>query len=65
VNGDPHQPLRDDVRLLGDLLGHTLRTLEGDDLFETVERVRSLAKSARAGAASDFASLATRCRECR
>jgi len=43
VPDDPHKPLRDDVRLLGDLLGETLRAQEGEDLFRTVERVRALA----------------------
>ena len=51
---DPHQPLRDDVRLLGELLGDTLREQAGDSLFRTVERVRALAKSARAGSDDDF-----------
>ena len=51
---DPHQPLRDDVRLLGELLGDTIRTQEGDQLFQTVERVRALAKSARAGNDTNF-----------
>jgi phosphoenolpyruvate carboxylase len=46
---DPHKPLRDDVRLLGTLLGETLRRQEGDALFERVERVRGLAKRARRG----------------
>ncbi|HJR59929.1 MAG TPA: phosphoenolpyruvate carboxylase [Vicinamibacterales bacterium] len=58
MSDDPHKPLRDDVRLLGELLGQTLRALEGNDLFGTVERVRALAKSARAGAADDFDTLA-------
>ena len=44
---DPHKPLRDDVRLLGTLLGETLRRQEGDALFERVERVRGVAKRAR------------------
>ena len=44
---DPHQPLRDDVRLLGEVLGRVLRDHEGDDLFERVERVREAAKRAR------------------
>jgi phosphoenolpyruvate carboxylase len=51
---DPHQPLRDDVRLLGELLGDTVRTQEGDALFQTIERVRALSKSARAGNDADF-----------
>jgi phosphoenolpyruvate carboxylase len=45
---DPHRPLRDDVRLLGKLLGETLRTHGDTSLFETVERVRMLSKASRA-----------------
>src|SRR4051812_8184216 len=41
---DPLKPLRDDVRMLGELLGETLRVRGSDGLFETVERVRALAK---------------------
>jgi phosphoenolpyruvate carboxylase len=44
---DPHKPLRDDVRLLGALLGETLRHQEGTALYERVEQVRGAAKSAR------------------
>lgn len=55
---DPHKPLRDDVRLLGELLGATLREQEGDALFQTVERVRALSKSARSGDDADFQTLA-------
>ena len=58
LNDDPHKPLRDDVRVLGELLGETLRAEGGDELFNTVERVRALAKSARAGNDADFAALA-------
>ena len=36
------QALRDDIHLLGDLLGETLRTQEGQHVFEMVERVRAL-----------------------
>src|SRR5262245_52408005 len=58
---DPHRPLRDDVRLLGRLLGETLRTHGGTGLFETVERVRMLSKASRAagkqGKFNDLASL--------
>ena len=55
---DPHKPLRDDVRLLGELLGDTLRAGGGTELFETVERVRALSKSGRAGHDEDFDALA-------
>jgi phosphoenolpyruvate carboxylase len=44
---DPHQPLRADIHLLGDLLGQILRARAGDSLFDTVERVRALAKRGR------------------
>lgn len=50
--------LRDDIHLLGDLLGETLRSQEGVRLYERVERVRALAKSARAGNEQDFDELA-------
>ena len=41
--------LRRDVRLLGDLLGRVLVEQEGDALLEDVERVRAVARAARAG----------------
>ncbi|HEY0285075.1 MAG TPA: phosphoenolpyruvate carboxylase [Vicinamibacterales bacterium] len=44
---DPHQPLRDDVRMLGEVLGRVLRHHEGDEIFERVEQVREAAKRAR------------------
>ncbi|HMD35685.1 MAG TPA: phosphoenolpyruvate carboxylase [Vicinamibacterales bacterium] len=46
---NPHQPLRDDVHLLGELLGETLRAREGEALFQRVESVRAMAKASRAG----------------
>jgi phosphoenolpyruvate carboxylase len=60
---DPHKPLRDDVRLLGELLGDTLRELEGEALLARVEEVRALAKRAHAGDAAAFESLADRLSE--
>jgi len=49
--------LRDDVRMLGELLGETLRRQEGQATYDTVERVRALSKKARGGSDADFARL--------
>jgi phosphoenolpyruvate carboxylase len=48
MDDDPHKALRDDVRLLGELFGETLRRVEGETLFRLVEEVRALAKRAHA-----------------
>jgi len=40
--------LRDDVRLLGGLLGETLISQEGRELYDLVERIRAVTKTARA-----------------
>ncbi len=37
------EPLRDDIRLLGRILGDTVRAQEGDSVFDIVERVRQTA----------------------
>src|SRR5690349_8948222 len=44
---DPQEPLRDDVRMLGEMLGQTLRDRGGEWLLDTVERVRALSKAGR------------------
>jgi phosphoenolpyruvate carboxylase len=56
---DPHKALRQDVRLLGALLGETLRATEGAPLLDAVEHVRQVAKTSRARADRDFQALAT------
>lgn len=43
------QPLRNDVRLLGQLLGQILKQHAGEALFNQVEQIRHLAKDARDG----------------
>jgi phosphoenolpyruvate carboxylase len=40
---DKDQPLREDIRLLGRLLGDTLREQEGGSTFELIEQIRQLA----------------------
>ncbi|MDP1610755.1 MAG: phosphoenolpyruvate carboxylase [Sulfuritalea sp.] len=40
---DKDQPLRDDIRMLGRLLGDTVREQEGVAIFERVEQIRQLA----------------------
>src|SRR5438552_578830 len=53
VEAPADQPLRRDVRLLGDLLGRVLVEQEDETLLADVERVRALARDARAGAPRD------------
>jgi phosphoenolpyruvate carboxylase len=42
-DSDKDQPLKDDIRLLGRLLGDTVREQEGIELFDSVEQIRRLA----------------------
>ncbi|RLZ10373.1 phosphoenolpyruvate carboxylase [Acinetobacter sp. 2JN-4] len=42
-------PLREDVRLLGNLLGEILKQHAGQELFNQIEQIRTLAKDARDG----------------
>lgn len=49
-------PLRNDVRMLGEFLGRVIRESGGDDLFDDVERVRAL--TIRAHDEQDQAALA-------
>jgi phosphoenolpyruvate carboxylase len=59
AQADKDQPLREDIRLLGRILGDTIREHEGREAFDLIERVRQLAvafrlkKDAQAGRALD------------
>ncbi|HEY5654173.1 MAG TPA: phosphoenolpyruvate carboxylase [Pontiella sp.] len=46
-------PLRRDIRLLGEMLGRTLKTQAGDDLYELVEEIRALSKASRVDSTAD------------
>jgi hypothetical protein len=41
LRAEPVERLRDDVRLLGELVGQVLREQGGDDLYEAVEYLRT------------------------
>jgi phosphoenolpyruvate carboxylase len=42
-DNEPERPMRDDIRMLGRLLGDTVRDQEGSPAFDVVERVRQSA----------------------
>lgn len=42
---DPHQSLRDDVRLLGSTLGRVIKRFDGEGVFELVEQFRQSCKA--------------------
>jgi hypothetical protein len=48
MHSNTDRPLRDDVRLLGEILGKVIFRQEGERVFQLVERVRTLSKAARA-----------------
>lgn len=48
---DLQAPLRDDVRLMGKLLGQTIARDQGDKFFAKLEQIRKLSKAARKGEA--------------
>ncbi|MBX9570068.1 MAG: phosphoenolpyruvate carboxylase [Candidatus Obscuribacterales bacterium] len=45
---EKNRPLRDDIRYLGTLLGDTIRRIDGDHVFATVEQFRRLTKALHA-----------------
>ena len=58
ASADKDAPLKDDIRLLGRLLGDVLRDQEGDDVFALVETIRQTAvrfrREADASAAAEL-----------
>ena len=56
---DPHAALRDDVRLLGELLGQILTEQGGPRLFHFVEQIRQLSKIARSGEIDAYRMMTT------
>jgi phosphoenolpyruvate carboxylase len=54
---ETRERLREQIRLLGDLLGQTIVEQEGQALFDRVEQVRGLAKASRAGDEASQAEL--------
>lgn len=47
MNKDPQLPLRENVRLLGEILGMTLKQQGDDSLFQRVEKIRQVSISGR------------------
>lgn len=56
--GEPLKSLSAEVRSLGAILGRTIASLEGEKTLHTVEQLRTLAKSSRAGDADAARELA-------
>ena len=46
--------LREDVHLLGELLGNTIREQYGDDFLDKIEQIRKGAKADRHGAGDEL-----------
>ena len=57
VDHSVNAPLRDNVRLLGDLLGECLRQQAGDGLFDTIEQIRQASVATRSESGAPLTSL--------
>jgi phosphoenolpyruvate carboxylase len=57
---DQNAPLRDDVRMLGSLLGNTIKKQAGEEVYDTIEVIRKLAKALKKGDESAGAQLLTK-----
>ncbi|OUS07345.1 hypothetical protein A9Q90_05370, partial [Gammaproteobacteria bacterium 54_18_T64] len=56
-SSDSHAPLRTDIRLLGGLLGETIREQDGEAVLALIEEIRHSSKAALAGDASGHRQL--------
>ena len=56
---DDNQRLRQNIRMLGSLLGKVLEAQGGASLLQTVEQIRMLSKSARLGNDRDWQELSS------
>lgn len=54
---DQHAVLRDDVRMLGHLLGMTVKQQAGEAVYNSVEKIRLLAKAINKGDAAAYTTL--------
>lgn len=57
MDNSVNTPLRDDVRLLGDLLGQCLRQQAGEDLYQTIETIRKASVATRGEEGAALSSL--------
>ncbi|WP_303760090.1 phosphoenolpyruvate carboxylase [Alcanivorax jadensis] len=57
MDNSVNTPLRDDVRLLGDLLGQCLRQQAGEDLYQTIETIRKASVATRGDEGAALSSL--------
>ncbi len=46
---DPHKPLRQNIRMLGNILGDVITALEGEAVLELVARIRDVSQQFRGG----------------
>ncbi|MBV1915469.1 MAG: phosphoenolpyruvate carboxylase [Pseudomonadales bacterium] len=56
-NSDSHAPLRKNIRILGDLLGETIRDQDGEQIFTLIEQIRALSKASSAGDSDAYSQL--------
>jgi len=54
-----YSAMRENVNMLGKLLGNTIKEAQGDDILNKVERIRQLSKSSRSGNEADRQALLT------